>query len=155
MDCGFNCFLHRTITIRFPMIILRYSPITFLFMLVMAGCVGSGALPRPEGVKVSGKILQANGSPLPGGTLILRPDKGLYGATAIIQSDGSFALQDTSGNTETVTGKYQVFVSFPNPSHVTLSKSVAKRYQESDDGDSDVFVDIQQPTEELIIRLKK
>ncbi len=132
----------------------RYLSIC-LFVLVMTGCVGSGAPARPEGVTVSGKIILPNGSPLTGGTLILRPDAGLFGATALVQSDGSFTLQDTSGTPTVVTGKYQVFVSFPNPNHASLRKSVATRYQESDDGDSDLFVDIQHPSEELIIQLKR
>ena len=111
-------------------------------------------MPRPDGVKVSGKVLLPNGSPLPGGTLILRPDVGLYGATALIQPDGTFNLQDTAENQDVVIGRYQVFVTFPSPAQANLRKSVPRRYQETEDGDSDVYVDIQQSTENLVIRLK-
>lgn len=137
------------------MIATRFLLATVLSLFAMLGCSPSGPLPRPEGVQVSGKILMPNGSPLTAGTLILRPEAGIYGATAIIQDDGSFTLLDTSGTPDIVTGKYQVFVSFPNPSDASLAKSVNKRYQESDDGDSDVFVDLQQPTDELVIKLKR
>jgi hypothetical protein len=128
------------------------SAATLCFALV--GC-GGGPLPRPDGVSVSGKALLPSGAPLGGGTLILRPEAGLYGATAIIQPDGSFTLQDMAGTSNIVTGRYQVFVSFPNPKDAALAKSVSKRYQESDDGDSDVFVDLQQSTDELTIKLKR
>jgi hypothetical protein len=73
----------------------------------------------------------------------------------MIQKDGSFTLSDTSGTPDIVPGRYQVFVSFPNPGDAALAKSVNNRYQESDDGDSDVFVDLQQPTDELVIKLKR
>lgn len=129
--------------------------VTVLPLLAILGCGPSGPLPRPKGVQVSGNVLMPNGSPLTAGTLILRPEAGIYGATAIIQDDGSFTLLDTSGTPDIVTGKYQVFVSFPNPSDASLAKSVNKRYQESDDGDSDVFVDLQQPTDDLVIKLKR
>ena len=64
------------------------------------------------------------------------------------------ALQDTANNEDVVIGKYQVFITFPNANQVALQRSVPRRYQETEDGDSDVYVDIQQPTENLIIRLK-
>jgi hypothetical protein len=128
---------------------------TTLILTALAGCGPGGPLPRPEGVQASGKVLLPNGSPLSGGTLILRPDAGIYGATAMIQKDGSFTLSDTSGTADIVPGRYQVFVSFPNPGDAALAKSVNSRYQESDDGDSDVFVDLQQATDELVIKLKR
>lgn len=49
----------------------------------------------------------------------------------------------------------QVLVSFPNPGLTSLVSKVNQRYQESDDNDSDVMVDIQGPTDELVIRLKR
>jgi hypothetical protein len=124
-------------------------------LLVVIGCGGGGPPPRPEGVKVGGKVLLPNGSPLTGGTLILRPEAGLYGATAQIQPDGSFKLRDTS-NTETVVqGKYQVFVAFPNPAHDNFRETVNRRYQESEDGDSDLIVEIQGPNDDLVIQFNR
>jgi len=72
----------------------------------------------------------------------------------VIQSGGIFTLQDTAENQDVVAGKYQVFVSFPNPNQADLRKKVNRRYQESEDSDSDVFVEITESTEELVIRLK-
>ncbi|XZE51635.1 carboxypeptidase-like regulatory domain-containing protein [Planctomycetaceae bacterium SH139] len=133
----------------------RFLFLASLFIMVTAGCGPGGPLPRPEGVQVSGKVLSSRGKPLSGGTLILRPEAGLFGATAIIQSDGSFTLRNSSGSQEVVPGRYQVFVTFPNPDHQALIKTVNERYQQSEDGNSDVFVDIQQATSDLTIELKR
>ncbi len=136
---------------------LRY-PIVFSIVamtaLLFAGCFTSVPA-RPEGVAVSGKVLLPNGSALSGGTLILRPEEGIYGGSAIIQPDGTYVLKDTSGVQGVVPGKYQVFVSFPNPAHNKLRTSVSPRYQNSEDGDSDVFVEIEPTIASLDIRLKR
>lgn len=137
------------------MIAVRLLTIVSLCSLVFAGCGRSGPPPKPQAVKVSGKILLHNGSPLTGGMLILRPESGLYGATASIQSDGTFTLQDSESET-VVPGKYQVFVRFTDPSQAALAAAVNHRYQQSsEDGDSDVFVEFQEATEDLVIRLRK
>jgi hypothetical protein len=137
------------------MIAVRLLTIASLFSLVLAGCGRSGPPPKPEGVKVSGKILLPNGSPLTGGMLTLRPESGLYGATARIQSDGTFTLQD-SGSETVVPGKYQVFVRFTDPTHAGLAAAVNNRYQQSsEDGTSDVLVEFQEATEDLVIRLNR
>lgn len=124
-------------------------------VFLLAGCSQKGPMTRPEGVKVTGTVLLPSGSPLTGGTLILRPESGLYGATAEIQTDGRFTLHDTANNQDVVPGRYQVFISFPNPSHLALKKSIPIRYQESDDSNSDLFVDIGESTQPLVIRLKR
>lgn len=124
-------------------------------LLLIAGCFKAQALSRPESIQVSGKVLSPKGTPLSGGTIILRPESGLFGATALVQSDGTFTLKDNSGVPGVVAGKYQVFVSFPNPQHAALKASVNPRYQESEDGDSDIFVEIVEPTDSLTIKLKK
>lgn len=122
--------------------------------LLISGCGGGGPLQRPGGVEVSGQIQLPNGSALTGGTLTLRPEAGIHGATAIIASDGTFVLQDLAGNLNVVPGRYQVFVSFPNPRHAGLASAVNKRYQDSGDVDSNHFIDIDGATSELVIRLK-
>ena len=48
-----------------------------------------------------------------------------------------------------------MFVAFPNPKDAKLVGMVNKRYQESDDGDSDVIVDIQTANDALVIQLKR
>ncbi len=124
-----------------------------LLILIIAGC-GDGPPKMTEGIRVAGKVLQPNGSPLLGGTLVLRPENGLFGATGQIQPDGTFNLQN-SGSDKIAPGQYQVFVRFSDPSLTKLQKTINQRYQQnSDDGDSDVIVDIQGATEDLVIRLK-
>lgn len=122
--------------------------------LTIAGCGGTDAPELTDGVSVSGKILLPSGSPLGGGTLVLRPENGLFGATAQIQPDGTIKLRN-SGSESIAPGRYQVFVRFSDPNHAKYKSAVNQRYQESsDDGDSDVIVDIQSATEDLAIRLK-
>lgn len=124
-----------------------------LLSSVAVGC--SSALPaKPEGVEVRGTVQLPGGSPLAGGTLLLRPVDGVYGATAQIQKDGSFVLQDPDGNKSVVPGKYLVYVLFNNPDHNALRSKVNPRYQNSEDGDSDMVVNIQQTQSDLVIRLK-
>lgn len=149
------CFSMRSTFELTAMYSTRVIAIVLVSLATIAGCDSSDPLKRPTGVPVSGKILLPSGAPLTGGTLILRPEASLYGATAIIQSDGSFTLQDPVGKSDVVPGKYQVFVSFPNPSHAALAANVKRRYQESGDSDSDIIVDLQQATNDLTIRLKR
>ncbi len=129
------------------------SAILFIGVIALVGCGsgGSGPPSKPEGVKVSGKILLPNGSPVTGGILVLRPESGLYGATATIQSNGTFTLQE-AGTEQVIPGKYQVFLRFSDPQ---IAATVPAKYQESsEDTDSDVVVDIQSETSSLEIRLK-
>lgn len=136
------------------MIVVRLLTAASLFLLVPAGC-GQNGPPKPDQVKVSGTILLPDGSPLTGGVLTLRPESGLYGATARIQSNGTFTLQG-AGSENVVPGRYQVFVRFADPSHAALRNAVNNRYQESsEDGDSDVIVEFQEATDDLVIRLKR
>ncbi|MCS7046276.1 MAG: hypothetical protein NZO58_07960, partial [Gemmataceae bacterium] len=115
---------------------------------------GSAPTP-PPGVEVSGKIHGADGAPLTCGILVLRPNDGVYGATGEIQADGSFTLVDAKGNKSVVPGSYQVYVVAANPSQEKQLKSVPARYRNSEAGDSDVEVKIQEPTTSLKIALKR
>lgn len=120
---------------------------------MISGC-GGGPIAKPEGVPVSGRVLLASGSPLTGGTLVLKPEDGLFGAIGQIQSDGRFTLND-AGGPNIVCGKYQVFIRFANSNQSRLKSSVHQRYQQnSDDGDSGLVVEIKEATEELTIRLR-
>ena len=129
------------------------SSFSILLCLNLAGCDSGPS--KPETVQVSGKLLLPTGSPVTGGTMVLRPENGAFGAIAKIQSDGSFILED-AGKPGIVPGKYQVFVRLSDTDPVALQKAVHQRYQEStDDGDSDVIVDIQQDSDNLEIRLNR
>lgn len=120
-------------------------------LVVGCGEGGSGPPPKPEGFKVSGKLLLPNGSPVTGGTLNLRPETGLHGATAQVQADGSFTLLE-SGTESVVAGKYFVYVRTTNDD---MAKKIPEKYQESsEDVDSDVVLDITGDTSTLEIRLK-
>lgn len=122
-------------------------------ILVLAGC-GYGPFSAAPGVEVSGKVLRVNGAPLAGGTLVLRPVGGIHGASAQIQPDGSFSLVDQTGKKSVVPGKYEVYVRFNDPNHKTFRSLIHRKYQDSEDGESDVVVEIQKPNSGLIIRLR-
>jgi hypothetical protein len=126
-----------------------------LLLIIGTGCGQSGPPPKPDGVAVGGKILLPTGSPVTGGILVLRPVAGIHGATAPIQKDGTFELVDSEGNKSVVPGKYQVFVRVNNPDLKALATAVNKRYQSTEDGDSDVLVDIQTARNDLVIKLNR
>lgn len=106
-------------------------------------------------MEVSGKAFLANGSPLTGGMLVLRPVDGIHGASAKVQKDGAFSLVDPGGKHSVVPGKYQVYVLFNDPAEQALRSSVNDKYQNTEDGDSDVTVDIESKDDNLVIRLNR
>jgi hypothetical protein len=122
-------------------------------VVFVVGC--GGPPPKPSGVEVGGKILLATGAPLTGGTLVLRPVGGIHGASAKIEPNGTFALVDPSGDKSVVPGKYQAYVTFNDPSHIKLRYAVNKKYQNTEDGDSDVIVEITVSTNDLLIKFNK
>jgi len=125
-----------------------------LALLLATGC-RPGPLAKHEGVQVSGKVLLPGGSPLTGGTLVLRPVGGIHGASAQIGNDGSFELVDPQGNKSVAPGQYQVYVRVANPDQKAGRVAVNQRYQNTEDGDSDVVVDIQRSQSDLVIRLNQ
>jgi hypothetical protein len=112
---------------RLPFSAVPFCATALFMLLVVAGC--NQGPTKPEGVSVSGKVLLPNGAPLSGGMLTLRPESGVYGATAPIQSDGSFTLQD-GGKTSVVRGQYQVYVRFSDNDPPHLKSAVNQRYQQ-------------------------
>lgn len=130
--------------------------LTLLACLVaFTGCESSGPPAKPEGVEVKGKALLPSGSPLSGGVLVLRPVAGLHGATAKVEKDGSFTLTDPAGTTSVVPGKYEVYVTFNDPADKALRSTVNSRYQSSEDGNSDLVVDIPTAQSDLVIKFKR
>ena len=123
-------------------------------LLVVLGC-GEPRPNIPSGVEVSGKVLLPSGTPLSGGLLILRPEQGLHGASAVIGSDGSFSLQNQAGTKAIAPGKYRVYVRFPDPAHKNLAAAIHPRYQDSEDVDSDIVVDIQTARSDLVLKMKR
>jgi hypothetical protein len=123
-----------------------------LLVCLAAGCGGGGKpTAPPDGIAVGGKVLLPNGATLTGGTLVLRPVAGLHGASSPIQANGTFAIADPA----VVPGKYQVFVKIFDPNQKALRTAVPLRYQSSEDGDSDVVVDIRVATNDLVIKLNR
>lgn len=129
-------------------------PTLAALMLAAAGCSKSGPVADPDGFEVSGKIQLASGAPITGGSLILRPENGLHGATALIQIDGSFKLANAAGSYAIPQGAYRVYVRINDPKFAALRKAVHPRYQDSENGESDVIVEIAHSTNNLQIRLK-
>ncbi len=121
----------------------------------LAGCAGGGPPPKPAGVAVSGKVFLASGAPLAGGVLVLRPVGGIHGASSPVQPDGSFTLTDPAGERAVVPGTYQVYVRVSDPAQKAVRAAVPQRYQNTEDGDSDVTVEIPAAQADLVIRLKK
>jgi hypothetical protein len=134
----------------------RRSLVGLWLMLGIAGIAGcGGASPTvPEGVAVSGKVLLASGSPATGGLLVLRPEGGVHGASAKIGKDGTFTLADQSGRQTVVPGKYRAFLIINDNADKALRNQVGKRYQSTEDGDSDIIVDISVANPSLTIKFK-
>jgi hypothetical protein len=109
----------------------------------------------PSGVEISGKVQLPSGAPVTGGVLTLRPAQGIHGATAQIQPDGSFTLLNQAGTKSIVPGKYTAFIRFNDPSQKNLQSAIGKRYQNTEDGDSDIEVDIQAAKSDLLIKFKR
>ena len=128
--------------------------VVVMLLLVGTGCSGGGPPSKPPTIEASGKILSPSGSPLGGGLLILRPVEGLYGASAPIQANGSFDLVDQEGKKSVVPGKYFVYVRV-NADQKAILAQVPAKYHNTEDGNSDVQVDIQKTQSDLVIRLKK
>ena len=128
-----------------------------LFVVGCALIVGcGGSVPAiPAGVEVSGKVYGPSGSPLKGGTLVLRPTQGLHGVSGEIQSDGSFTLVDARGNKSVVPGSYEVYVSVTNVKDKAVASTVPARYQSSEGGESDGKADVSAAVSDLKIKLKR
>ena len=117
----------------------------------LTGC-GVSPAGSPGGVEVGGKALSPNGNPLSGGTLVLRGEGNPYGATSQIQPDGKFSLVNSAGEKKVVPGTYRAYVTFNDPAQ---RAAVGKRYQSTEDGDSDVVIEIAEAKSDLVIRFKK
>jgi hypothetical protein len=64
-------------------------------LLLAVGCAGGGK-PMPKTYPVTGKVVQADGSPLAGGLIHFKPETNAeVTTTGVIQSDGSFTLRTT------------------------------------------------------------
>jgi hypothetical protein len=80
--------------------------------VLTGGCAGSTANKR---VPVQGKIVFADGTPLPAGTrLLFNPTDGTAGtASGVTKPDGTFDLKHVKGGTGAEVGKYTVTLLAP------------------------------------------
>ena len=135
------------------MLSIQRQTAVLLCLFVCIGCGGPTKL--TDGVTVKGKVLLPGGAALTGGSLILHPENGVFGAMAQIQPDGTFKLEN-AGKETIAKGRYQVFVRFSGADQSKFRTAVNQRYQQStEDGESDVVVDIQESTDSLTIQLKR
>ncbi|MEZ6139584.1 MAG: carboxypeptidase-like regulatory domain-containing protein [Zavarzinella sp.] len=129
--------------------------ILICFVIVsLIGCGDKPSVSKEDGVEVSGKVFLANGQPLKGGTLILRPVGGVHGASGNIDASGNFTLSNQTGENKVVPGKYLAYVQFKTTEHKPLAKLLHVKYQSSEDGDSDVEVTIDSAKTDLVIKFK-
>lgn len=127
-----------------------------LVSVAAMGCAKSSAV-IPGLREVNGKVLLSKGAPLKGGTIVLRPAGGLRPAiSADIKSDGSFTIDGASDKKPVVPGEYQVFVVFDkDPKHRALRSQVPKKYQSVSDDESDLYVKIDEESDNVIVKLKQ
>jgi len=123
-----------------------------------SGC-GTGNSNLPTITAVNGKVLLSSGKPIPGGKLVLCPAAELQPGgrrlSADLDKDGSFSIE---GGEETtiVAGKYKVFVVVTgNPKLRSLRKRIPEKYQSISDDESDLFVELADGGEELVVKLAK
>jgi hypothetical protein len=65
----------------------------WLLGLLLAGCLGVTGCGQSKG-RVSGKVYQSNGQPLPGGRVWFFPSEGGNPISALIQEDGHYEARD-------------------------------------------------------------
>lgn len=127
-----------------------------LLLVSAMGCAQSSAV--ISGLReVNGKVFLSKGRPLKGGTLVLRPAGGLRPAiSADIKSDGSFTIDGASEAKPVLPGEYQVFVVFDkDPKQRALRSQVPKKYQSLSDDESDLYVNIDEESEDVVVKLKQ
>jgi hypothetical protein len=133
------------------MIYRQYLWLFFCALVLAIGC-SSTAPEIPEGVQVGGKVYLPDRTVLTGGRLVLVPVGGVFGASAEIQPDGSFTLKNQREEASVVPGKYRVYIKIDD---AKLRRSIPEKYQNSEDGDSDIEVLIDRAQPNLEIRLKQ
>ncbi|HQR08074.1 MAG TPA: hypothetical protein PLN21_14695 [Gemmatales bacterium] len=131
----------------------RFSLLTCVLALLtstLPGCSSNTA----KLVPVEGKVLFADGKPLPKGTrLIFNPNEGKMGsATAVTDETGSFQAVHQSGSKGAAIGKYSVQLVSPEGEQKTFYKAVPSKYYE---GTGDLVADVNEGMSPLHFTLKK
>lgn len=134
---------------------VRFAPllIALLTLAVLVGCGPKSSPPIPLGHQVQGKAYAPDGSPLTGGLLEFYPEPpATLKHTAEIQSDGSFTVSNV-GNSTMLPGKYKVYMA-PRPNDQKFLAKIPRKYQDADNKQSDIEVDIQGDSTNLEIRFR-
>jgi hypothetical protein len=127
--------------------------------IIFGGFVGCGSTqPAVKGIgKVEGKVLSPSGTPIAGGTLVLRPKGGIRRAvTAEISTNGSFVIEGATGNDSVLPGEYEVYIALDDsPQNQKLSRKIPLKYQRLSDEDSDLSVTLSDNGNELLVKLNR
>ncbi len=115
--------------------------------------VGCAKATKYKLVPVEGKILFADGKPLPAGTrLIFNPGEGGMGtASGVTDADGAFQLTHVSGAAGAEAGKYTVALSAPEGQQNTFFKIVPKDYYEG----GALFAEVKEGMSSLQLKVAK
>lgn len=130
--------------------------LTLISVAAAVGC--SGTQPTVPGIaEVEGKVLSPQGSPLKGGTLVLRPMGGIRRAiSAEIETDGTFVIDGSTGNPTVLPGDYEVYVVVSDdPQERKLQQQIPLKYRKLSDEDSDLLVSLDDSGKKLVVKLKR
>lgn len=130
------------------------------FSLVL-GC-GTAAPGLPLVPSVTGKVVLANGKPLPVGKIVLEPTSELRQAvrtakrfSADVKKDGTFTIAAGDEASPILAGEYKVFVVIGHdPRLKGIKKQVPEKYQSISEDDSDLYVDLAQQSQDVVVKLK-
>jgi hypothetical protein len=121
--------------------------------------VGCGSTqPVVKGIgQVEGKVLSPLGTPIAGGTLVLRPKGGIRRAvTAEISTNGSFVIDGTNVSDGVIPGEYEVYITLEDsPQSQKLRRQIPLKYQRLSDEDSDLLVTLSDDGNKLLVKLNR
>jgi hypothetical protein len=129
----------------------------FIAVVLLVGCGRYKPPPPPTTVPVKGKILLANGSPVPGGTIHFKPKTPGQFQTGVseVAKDGSFSATSFNKDDGLQPGEeYTVTVdpvSYKTGSAVTI-KGIPMKYQNA--STSDLKVKVDKPEDNLVLRMR-
>jgi len=136
---------------------MQRATVLFGVLLFVAGCAPSNQPTFQPTYPVRGKLLDANGAPVRGGRIELRPaDPALPEARGFVKTDGTFELGTYKLNDGVAAGRYTVtvdpivFDKAGNPRRQSLP--IPKKY--GDPSTSDLKVEIEARTNEVVWSLK-
>ncbi len=127
-----------------------------LLSFAAVGCSGTQSV--TTGIsEVEGKVLSPQGSPIKGGTLVLRPLGGIRRPVSTeIEDDGTFSIDGSNGESVILPGDYEVYIVVgDNPQERKLLKQIPAKYRKLSDEDSDLLVSLDDSGKKLLVKLKR